>query len=99
MNPSLAQRVDPGPGRPGAGTGRVEEKIGKEKTRCDLARPGQKPGCNPLTFVFFLLKQRRFNFKKKRIDPGDPVIWSKPETRVLERAGHRPGFKNYDREY
>jgi hypothetical protein len=32
--------------------GRVEEKMGKEKTRYDPARSGQKSGCNPLTFVF-----------------------------------------------
>jgi hypothetical protein len=44
------RRVDPG-----LELDRVEEKTGKEKTRCDPARPGQKPGCNPLTF-FFLLK-------------------------------------------
>jgi hypothetical protein len=43
-----ARRVDPG-----LEPGWVEEKIGKEKTRCDLAKPGQKFGCNPLTFVFF----------------------------------------------
>jgi len=37
--------------------GRVEKKQGKEKPgmtrRVDPARPGQKPVCNPLTFVFF----------------------------------------------
>jgi hypothetical protein len=34
-------------------------------------KPGQKLGCNPLTFVF-LIKQRRFDFLKK-INPDDPV--------------------------
>jgi hypothetical protein len=59
--------------------GRVEEKTGKEKTRCDPARPGKKPGCNPLTFVFFfLLKRHRFNFFKKKIDLNDSVTQSKP---------------------
>jgi hypothetical protein len=38
---------------PGLELDRVEEKTEKEKTRCDPARPGQKPGCNPLTFFFF----------------------------------------------
>jgi hypothetical protein len=51
------------PADPGLEPDRVEEKIGKGKTWCDPARPGQKPGCNLLTF--FLLKQRRFDFLKK----------------------------------
>jgi hypothetical protein len=33
-----------------------------------------------------------FDFKKKRIDPGDPVTQSKPRTRALDRVGS----KNYD---
>jgi hypothetical protein len=58
-------------------SGRVEEKTRKEKTRrVDLARPGQKPGCNLLTF-FFLLKQRNFDLKKK-IDPNDPIKIQNP---------------------
>jgi hypothetical protein len=33
-----------------------------------------KPGCNPLTFFFFLLKRCRFEFFLKiEIDPIDPV--------------------------
>jgi hypothetical protein len=32
--------------------GWVEEKIRKEKTRCDPVDPA-RPGGNPLTFVFF----------------------------------------------
>jgi hypothetical protein len=51
------------PADPGLESDRVEEKIGKGKTWCDPARPGQKPGCNLLTFL--LLKQRRFDFFKK----------------------------------
>jgi hypothetical protein len=61
-------------GRPGTwpswgwNRARLKKKIGEGKTRCDsvdLTRPGQKPGCNPLTFVFFfLLKRRRFDLKK-----------------------------------
>jgi hypothetical protein len=40
---------------PGLEPSRVEEKIGKKKlgVPVDLARPDQKPGCNPLIFVFF----------------------------------------------
>jgi hypothetical protein len=34
--------------------GRVEEKIKKEKTRCDPVKPDQKLGCNPLIFVFLI---------------------------------------------
>jgi hypothetical protein len=55
---------------PGAETGPGLKKIEKIKTRGDPvtrhdpARPGQKLSCNPLTFVFFLLKQRRFDFLK-----------------------------------
>jgi hypothetical protein len=48
--------------------GRIEEKIGGGKTQCDPVdpvtrltrqymvdptRPGQKPGCNPLTFLYY----------------------------------------------
>jgi hypothetical protein len=40
-------------------------------------------------FFFFLLKRRRFDFKKN--DPGNPVTRSKPGTRALDRAGS----KNY----
>jgi hypothetical protein len=55
LKPSPVWRVNPG-----LEPSRVEKKIGEEKTWCDPARPGQKPGCNPL--IFFLLKQRRFDF-------------------------------------
>jgi hypothetical protein len=47
----LTWRVDPG-----LEPDQVEKKIRKIMTRCDPADPagwpGQKPGCNPLTFVF-----------------------------------------------
>jgi hypothetical protein len=49
----------------------------------DPARPGQKPDCNPLTFVF-LLKRRRFDLKKKELTQ---MTRSKPETRILNRTG------------
>jgi hypothetical protein len=46
-------------------SGRVEEKIEKEKTRCDpvdRARSSQKPGCNLLTFIFFLFFTKMTSF-------------------------------------
>jgi hypothetical protein len=45
-----ARQVDPG-----LESGWVDEKTGKEKTKCDLvdpAKPSQKPGYNPLIFFF-----------------------------------------------
>jgi len=78
-----ARRVDPGPGRPGAGTGPGWWKNGGRKNPmwpgdpADPARPGQDPVTNPLTFVFFCFfftKTMSFwFFFKKRIDPADPV--------------------------
>ena len=60
------------PADPRLEPGQVEEKIEEGKTRRDpvdpTGWPGQKSGCNPLTFVF-LLKRCRFDFFKKRIDP------------------------------
>jgi len=50
LKPGPAWRVDPG-----LEPGWIEEKIEEGKTRCDSVdstRPSQKPGCNPLTFVF-----------------------------------------------
>jgi hypothetical protein len=62
-----ARRVDPG-----LEPGWVEEKIEKEKTRCDLVDP-VRPSCNPLTFVFFfLLRQCHFDIKK--FNSNNPVI-------------------------
>ena len=40
------------------------------------------PVKNPVAtcwFLFFLLKRRRFDLKKKRIDPGDPVKTQNPD--------------------
>ena len=49
----------------------------------------------PVDFCFFfILKQRRFDFKKKRIDPDDSVTQSKSGIQALDRAGHQAG-KNY----
>ena len=75
LKPGPARRVDPG-----MGPVRVEAKtrLGIGPARPD--RPGtrltrQDPASNPLTFFlfFFLLKQRRFDFFKKKILPSDPV--------------------------
>jgi hypothetical protein len=44
-------------------------------------RPGQKLSCNPLIFVFFLLKRRYFNFFYKK-----ELTRSKPGTRALNRT-------------
>jgi len=45
----------------------VEEKVGEGKTRSDAvnpARPGQKPGCNPLTF-FLSVEIPKLKIKQK----------------------------------
>jgi hypothetical protein len=42
------------------------------------AKPGQKPDCNLLTFIFFLSKRRRFDFFKIEIDPDDLVKTRNP---------------------
>jgi len=89
--------LKPGPARrvnPGLEPGRVEEKIEEEKTRWPgwPSKTRSKAGCNSLAFVFFfLLKRHRFDLKKWI----DPMTRSKPETRALDRAGHRTGSENY----
>ena len=60
LKPGSARQVNPGPADLGLEPGRVEEKIDEEKTGV-TRQPGQKPGCNPLTF---LLKLHRFDLKK-----------------------------------
>jgi len=65
------------PADPGLELGRVEEKTGKGKTRCDPARPGQKLGCNPLAF-FFTKTMSFYFYCFKKIDPGDPVKTRNP---------------------
>jgi hypothetical protein len=50
--------------------GRVEEKTGEEKTRCDPAALA-KPDCKPVD-LFFLLKRRRFDLKKKELTRPTP---------------------------
>jgi hypothetical protein len=59
---------------PGLKPGQVEEKTRKGKILVgpgDLAIPGQKFSSNTLIFVF-LLKQRRFDFFKKKNRSGRP---------------------------
>jgi len=62
--------LKPGPADPGLEPGRVEEKTGEGKTRCDLATR-QDPVANPLTFIFFVFftKTTLFWFFLKKIDP------------------------------
>ena len=60
LKPGSAWRVNPGPADLELEPGWVEKKIDKEKTGV-TRQPGQKPGCNPLTF---LLKRHRFDLKK-----------------------------------
>jgi len=58
----------------------------------DSAKPSQKLGCNPLTFVFFvfLTKMTPFwIFFKIGIDLADPATQSKPGDQVQTR---KPGL-------
>jgi hypothetical protein len=76
------------PADPGLEPSRVEEKTREGKTRCDPTDPADptRPGCKPVDFcffLFFLLKRRRFDFKKKLTRPTR----SKLGTRVLDRTG------------
>jgi len=87
---TLEHSIETRPGRstryptnPGLEPGRVEEKMGEEKTWCD---PVKNLVATRWLLFFFLLKRRHFNFFKK-INPDDPVTGSKPETRALNRAG------------
>jgi hypothetical protein len=80
------QRVDPGPGRPGVGTGPGWRKKKKGKTWCDPARPGQN-SVAIRWLLFFLLKQRHFDFKKNWLGwPGQnlkPGSWTGPGLKTM----------------
>jgi hypothetical protein len=52
-------------------------------------RPGQKPSCDPLTFI--LLKRYHFDFLKKI----DPVTQLKPGIQALDRDSHQTSSENY----
>jgi len=66
------------------------DPVDPENWTGDPAKPGQKPDCNPLTFVFFTKTTPFWNFFKIEIDPANPV-----KTRW---TGQNPKsrFKNYD---
>jgi hypothetical protein len=79
------------PADPRLEPGQVEEKTGEEKARCDSVDPATRSKTRLQPVDFFLLKRHRFDLKKKQIDLGDPVTWSKSRT----RARNRVGSKNY----
>jgi hypothetical protein len=98
LKPGPTQQVDPR-----LELGRVEEKMEEEKTRCDLAdladwpgdmvdstRPGQKLGCNPLTFVFFT-KTISFWLKKNWLMQPDKNSksgsWTEPGLKIMVWTG------------
>jgi hypothetical protein len=87
LKPGPVWRVDPGPGRSGAGTGPGWKKNRVRKNLVWPSKTRSKTWLQPVDFCFFLLKRRRFDFFKKRIDPTDPVTRLKPETQALNRAG------------
>jgi hypothetical protein len=63
LKSGLAWRVNPE-----LEPGWVQEKIWYDpmiRSKIQL-QSGQKPYCNPLIFVFFLLKRHRFDFFKKK---------------------------------
>jgi hypothetical protein len=88
LKPGRAQRVDPGPGRPEAGTGPGWRKNRGRKNPVWLSWPGDpvdpaRPGCKPVDFFifYFLLKWRRFDFKKQELTrpkPGNPIKTRNP---------------------
>jgi hypothetical protein len=83
-------KIQPGPtGWPGArdwNQAGLKKKQGKKNP----VWPGQKSGCNPLSFIYFFNKTTSFLFfLKKRIDPSDPVTRLKHGTRALNRAGSK----------
>ena len=82
-------------GRPGARAGSGWRKNSGRKNPMWPGDLVKNHGCNPLTFVLFFTKTMLFWFKKKRIDPGDPMTQSKPGARALDRAGYRARSKNY----
>jgi len=61
----------------------------------NLVRPDQKPGCNPLTFVFCFYQNDVVLIFFKKINLTNQVIRSKPRTQTLDRTGHQAGSENY----
>jgi len=91
--------------RPTQGRNRAGfKKIGKGKTRDDLTNSTGwpynpvdlvRPDCNLLTFVI-LLKRRRFDFLKNKIDMCKEEGWRESATKILvDRALDWARFKNY----
>jgi hypothetical protein len=81
LKPGLAQWVDLGPSRPGAGTGPGWRKKMGRKNLMWAGWPGQDPVANPLTFDFFFTKMMSFWFFLKKNwpgRPGDPVKTQNP---------------------
>jgi hypothetical protein len=78
LKSSLAWRVDSG-----LESGRVEEKTGEGKTRCNPAT-WPKTRLQPVDF-FFLLKRHRFDFKKKltRATRSKPGSWTGPGLKTM----------------
>jgi hypothetical protein len=69
----------------------LKKKQEKEKfgmTRQDPSRPGYKSVVFCFFLYLFLLKRRRFDFKKKT-DPANPVTQSKINDPVKTRTGHQ----------
>jgi len=101
LKPGPARRVDPGPGRPGAGTGPGWWKNCISHDPADLAgwpgdpaKPGQKLSCNSLTFVFFFTKTMPFwIFFKIGIDSADPVKTRWPGQNPEPGPWTEPGLK------
>ena len=91
LKPGPAWRVNPDLADSGLELARIEEKIEEGKTRRDPANPAGWPGktrskirLRPVDFFFFWLKQRYFDFKRKRI-----------LTRATRWAGQNPGSESW----
>ena len=96
LKSSPARWVDPKFG-PGA---RTRLGLRKNKESQNPGWPSKKPDCNPLIFVFFLLKWCHFNFLKKLKwtrttwwPDQNLMIWSKLRTWVLSQVNYWTGSK------
>jgi len=90
LKPGLAQWVDLGPSRPGAGTGPGWRKKMERKNLMWAGWPGQDPVANPLTFDFFFTKTTSFWFFLKKMTR--PIRWpgQNPEPGPWTRPGLKP---------
>jgi hypothetical protein len=71
----------------------LKKKQGKKKPGATRSKTRLQPV--DFCFIFFLLKRRCFDLKKKK--ELTRATRSKPGPRVLDRSGHRAGFKNYEK--